>query len=295
MKLRSETALAFDDVLLVPRRSSIRSRHAVSTRTQFSHRIALAIPIVSSNMDTVTEYEMAVAMARLGGIGVIHRFMTSERQAAEVERVKRAEGFLVENPYSLPSTATVQQARTILAEHNIGGLLVRGDDGAVIGLVTTRDLLFERDPDRYVIEVMTPRDKLVTLMPGTSMEQARDMLHEHRIEKLPVFDRVGELRGLVTAQDIIKIEQWPDATKDERGRLRVAAAVGVRPSDADRAAACVRAGADALVVDIAHGHSDAAIEMVRLLKERFPRVMWLAAMSQPQRAYVISSKLVLTR
>lgn len=272
MKLRPEPALTFDDVLLVPRRSSIRSRRAVSTRTQFSRRIALEIPIISSNMDTVTEYEMALAMARLGGIGVIHRFMTIERQATEVERVKRAEGFLVEHPRSVAQDATVQQARRILAEHNIGGLFVCGVEGEVLGLVTTRDLLFERDPDRPVAEVMTPRERLVTLEPDASMEQARDTLHTHRIEKLPVFDRYGELRGLVTAQDIIKIEQWPTATKDERGRLRVAAAVGVRASDQERAAACVRAGADALVVDIAHGHSDGAIEMVRALKERFPQI-----------------------
>lgn len=272
MKLRSETALTFDDVLLVPRRSSIRSRHAVNTRTQFSRRIALRVPIISSNMDTVTESAMALAMARMGGIGVIHRFMTIERQAAEVERVKRAEGFMVENPHTVSAQASVQEARLMLAEHNIGGLLVSGPGGEVLGMVTTRDLLFELDPGRPVVEVMTPREKLVTAEPGGSMQTARDTLHSHRLEKLPVFDRAGQLHGLITAQDIIKIEQWPDSTKDERGRLRVAAAVGVRPSDLERAAACVRAGVDALVVDIAHGHSDSAIEMVRALKQRFPQV-----------------------
>jgi IMP dehydrogenase len=272
MKLRPETALTFDDVLLVPRRSSIGSRHAVSTQTQLSRRLALAIPIVSSNMDTVTESAMAQAMARMGGIGVIHRFMTIDRQAAEVQRVKRAEGFLVENPHSIAAAATVQQAREQLAEHSIGGLLVLGQAGDVIGLVTTRDLLFEPDPSRPVDQVMTPREKLISAEPGASMAAARDTLHSHRLEKLPVFDRAGELHGLITAQDIIKIEQWPSATKDERGRLRVAAAVGVRASDLDRAAACVQAGADALVVDIAHGHSDSAIGMVQALKERFPHV-----------------------
>ena len=272
MKLRPETALTFDDVLLVPRRSSIHSRHAVNTRTQLSRRLTLAIPIVSSNMDTVTESAMAQAMARMGGIGVIHRFMSVDRQASEVQRVKRAEGFLVENPHSIESGATVQQAREQLAEHNIGGLLVLGQNAEVIGLVTTRDLLFEPDPGRPVDQVMTTRDKLISAEPGASMEAARDTLHGHRLEKLPVFDHAGALHGLITAQDIIKIEQWPDATKDERGRLRVAAAVGVRPSDLDRAAACVQAGADALVVDIAHGHSDSAIGMVQALKERFPRV-----------------------
>jgi IMP dehydrogenase len=272
MKLRPDTALTFDDVLLVPRRSSIRSRHAVNTRTQLSRRLALAIPVVSSNMDTVTESAMAQAMARMGGIGVIHRFMTVERQAAEVQRVKRAEGFLVENPYSIAAETTVQQARTQLAEHNIGGLLVCGSQGEVLGLVTTRDLLFEPDPNRPVGQVMTPRERLISAEPGASMEAARDKLHSHRLEKLPVFDHAGELHGLITAQDIIKLEQWPDATKDERGRLRVAAAVGVRPSDLDRAAACVQAGADALVVDIAHGHSDTALSMVTSLKDRFPQI-----------------------
>jgi len=208
----------------------------------------------------------------MGGLGVIHRFMTVERQAAEVERVKRAEGFMVEEPHNIPADATVQEARAMLLEHEIGGLLVTGKDGAIVGLVTTRDLLFEADPNRPVAEVMTPRDKLVITEPGGSMEAARDTLHSHRLEKLPVFDRAGQLQGLITAQDIIKIEQWPDATKDERGRLRVAVAVGVRPSDVARATACVQAGADALVVDIAHGHSDSALEMVRHLKERFPRI-----------------------
>ncbi|HEU5102278.1 MAG TPA: IMP dehydrogenase [Roseiflexaceae bacterium] len=272
MKLRSEIALTFDDVLLVPRRSSIRSRHGVNTRTQLSRRLSLAIPIVSSNMDTVTESAMAQAMARMGGIGVIHRFMSVERHAAEVQRVKRAEGFLVENPHSVTPATTVQQARMQMAEHNIGGLLVCQQNGDVLGLVTTRDLLFEPDPNRTVDQVMTPREKLIAAEPGASMESARDTLHSHRLEKLPVFDGQGQLHGLITAQDIIKLEQWPDATKDERGRLRVAAAVGVRPSDLDRAAACVEAGVDALVVDIAHGHSDSALGMVQALKERFPQV-----------------------
>ncbi len=272
MKLRPETALTFDDVLLVPKRSSVRSRRAVSTRTRLSRRIELAIPLVSANMDTVTESAMAIAMAHVGGIGIIHRFMSIERQASEVERVKRAEGFVVESPYGIPRDATVQAARVLMAEHNIGGLLVQSEDGAILGLLTTRDLLFEPNPQRPVVEVMTPREQLVTAEPDASLETARSTLHRHRLEKLPLFDRAGQLHGLITAQDIIKNTQWPDATKDDRGRLRVGAAVGVRPSDLERAAACVRAGADALVVDIAHGHSDGAIEMVLALKERFPQV-----------------------
>jgi IMP dehydrogenase len=272
LKLRPETALTFDDVLLVPRRSSIRSRHAVNTRTYFSRNIPMSIPVISSNMDTVTEWSMARAMARLGGIGVIHRFMTIERQAAEIRRIKRTEGFMVERPYNLPATSTVADARARMDEHHVGGLVVVGEREEVLGLVTNRDLMFERDPGRPVTEVMTPRAKLITAATDTSLEKARDVLHEHRIEKLPVIDESGQLRGLITAQDIAKLEHWPDATKDARGRLRVAAAVGVRPTDVDRAEACVQAGADALVVDIAHGHSDNALNMVRALKERFPQV-----------------------
>lgn len=272
MKLRTETALTFDDVLLVPRRSSIRSRQAVRTSTLFSRRIKLSIPIVSSNMDTVTEAPMAMALARLGGIGVIHRFMPVERQAGEIARVKRAEGLIVEHPHALPAHALVRDARAQLVEHNIGGLVVLNADGALLGLVTTRDLLFETDSDRPVVEIMTPRERLVTIDADASLGAARDLLRANRLEKLPMLDRSGRLVGLVTAQDIVKLEQWPDATKDERGRLRVAAAVGVRPSDVERAAACIAAGADALVVDIAHGHSDSAIEMIQTLKLQFPQV-----------------------
>ena len=179
---------------------------------------------------------------------------------------------MVERPYNLQQTATVQDARDRMDEHHVGGLVVLGEDNEVLGLVTSRDLMFERDPQRPVTEVMTPRDKLVTVAADTSLEQARDILHQHRVEKLPVLDKGGHLQGLITSQDIAKQEQWPDATKDSRGRLRVAAAVGVRASDVDRAVACVKAGADALVVDIAHGHSDNALNMVRTLKERFPHI-----------------------
>jgi IMP dehydrogenase len=272
MKLRPETALTFDDVLLVPRRSSVRSRQAVTTHTSFSRRIRLAIPIISANMDTVTESAMALAIARAGGIGVIHRFMSTQRQAAEIERVKRAEGLMVDHPHSVTAHATVREAREQLAEHQIGGLVVLGEGGELLGLVSTRDLMFEQQPDRAVAEVMTPRNKLITIGAGASLEDARELLYANRIEKLPVLDQAGKLLGLITAQDIVKMEQWPAATKDARGRPRVAAAVGVRSSDLERAAACVSAGVDALVVDIAHGHSDSTIEMVRALKQRFPNV-----------------------
>jgi IMP dehydrogenase len=272
MNIRPQTALTFDDVLLAPKRSSIRSRKAVDTGTQFSRRIHLAVPIVSANMDTVTESEMAIAMARLGGLGVIHRFMSIEQQAKEVQKVKRAEGYIVDEPACISDSATVQEARVHRAENNIGGLVVRADDGRVLGIVTTRDLLFEPDSQRNVTEVMTPRERLVAVEPGATLEDAQIALHSHRVEKLPIFDAEGNLRGLITAQDIVKVVEWPDATKDDRGRLRVAAAVGVRPSDIGRVQSCVDAGVDALVVDIAHGHSDAAIDMIKMLKQQFPEV-----------------------
>lgn len=272
MKLRSDTALTFDDVLLAPRRSSVTSRQAVTTRSCFSRRVEVSVPIISSNMDTVTESPMAIAMARAGGLGVIHRFMTIEQQAAEVEQVKRAESFMVDHPYSLPGTATVREARAEMEQHHIGGLMVLGENSELIGLVSTRDLLFESDSERPIRELMTRREKLITVGAGASLDDARQLLRTHRLEKLPVVDNAGHLLGLITAQDIVKMEQSPQATKDARGRLRAAAAVGVRDSDLDRAQACVNAGADALVVDIAHGHSDLALSMVRTLKERFPNV-----------------------
>jgi len=276
MKIRDAEGLTFDDVLLVPKRSSIASRAAVNTSARLTRRIALAIPILSANMDTVTE--SAMAMARAGGLGAIHRFMATERQAAEVARVKRAESYVVESPATIAPSATVGAAREAMLTHGIGGLLVIGADGELAGMLTTRDVLLAPDPSAAVETVMTPRAKLVTATApgGTDLETARQLLHEHRIEKLPLVDAHGHIVGLITAQDIIKIQEHPVATKDAKGRLRVSAAVGVRATDLDRAAACVGAGADALVVDIAHGHSDLAIRMVRDLKKRFPEVEVIA-------------------
>ncbi len=272
MNLRSETALTFDDVLLVPKRSTIASRQAVNTRTLFSRRIELKLPVVSSNMDTVTEAPMGIAMARLGGMGVIHRFMTIERQASEVSRVKHAGSFIMDHPYSVSGDSTVAQAREEMEKHGVGGLVVLGKNDELIGLVSTRDVMFEQNESRLVSEVMTAREKLVTVGAGTSLDDARSLLHTHRLEKLPVVDHNGHLLGLITAQDVMKVEHLSEATRDARGQLRVAAAIGVKDSDLDRAEACMKAGADALVVDIAHGHSDLAITMVRALKQKYPQV-----------------------
>ncbi|MCC7358642.1 MAG: IMP dehydrogenase [Anaerolineales bacterium] len=272
MKLRDSLGLTFDDVLLVPKHSSIASRTAVNTTAQLSRRLSLAIPIISANMDTVTEAPMAIAMARAGGLGAIHRFMTRERQAAEVARVKRAESHIVEAPATLAAAATVAAAREAMQSADIGGLLVVDDAGQLLGLVTTRDVLFAPDAQAAITSVMTPRARLVTAPAGIDLEAAQRLLHAHRVEKLPLVDGQGHVTGLITAQDIIKLAQHPLATKDAKGRLRVAAAIGVRADDVDRAELCVAAGADALVVDIAHGHSDHALRMVATLKRRFAAV-----------------------
>jgi IMP dehydrogenase len=272
MRMRPEVGLTFDDVLLVPRHSRLVSRGDVSPHTLAARGIPLAIPIVSANMDTVTEAEMAIAMARCGGLGVIHRFMSIERQAGDVARVKRAEGYVVESPVTIEPHATIAQARALMASAGIGGLVVVDRQTRVLGMVTRRDLLFAPDPDEPVGEVMTPRERLVTLQAPADMIAARERLNAHRLEKLPLVDGQGRLRGLITAQDIIKLEQHPQATKDAKGRLRVGAAVGARADDVERAEACLQAGADLFVVDIAHGHSENCIGMVRRLKERWPTV-----------------------
>jgi IMP dehydrogenase len=270
MKLRDSLGLTFDDVLLVPRRSSVASRTAVTTSSRLTRRLNLAIPIISANMDTVTEAPMAIAIAQLGGLGAIHRFMTAERQAAEVARVKRAESHRVEKPATISPTATVAAARAALESGGIGGLLVLDTDRRLMGLVTTRDVLFAPEAGASVESIMSRGDRLVTAPVDISLEAARRLLHEHRVEKLPLLDPDGRVVGLITAQDIIKLARHPDATKDAKGRLRVAAAIGVRSADLERAALCVAAGADVLVVDIAHGHSDHAIKMVRALKANHP-------------------------
>ena len=271
MKLRSTPGLTFDDVLLVPRRSSVSSRGDVSTATRLTRGISIAIPIVSANMDTVTEWQMAVAMARAGGIGIIHRFMSAEREAQEVRRAKRAESHIVESPVTLPPDATAGEARSEMTRRGIGSFVVVDESGRLLGLATRRDLQFADDADA-VQSLMTPVKRLITAPAGTGLEQARGILREHRVEKLPLVDREGRVAGLITAKDVLRTLQYPQATKDAKGRLRVGAAVGVREGYLERAALLVQAGADVLVVDIAHGHSDSAIEATRSLRREFPDV-----------------------
>lgn len=276
MKLRSEIGLTFDDVLLIPHRSSIHSRKDVSTGTWLVPGMRLSIPIVSANMDTVTETRMAIAMAQLGGIGILHRFMTIEQQAECVLRVKRSESLIVDSPLTISPGQTVAYARQRMEEVDVGGLMVVDEDNYLLGIVTNRDVLLTPDMDLPVSQVMTPRERLVVASKSETLEDACRKLYEHRIEKLPLVDAEGHLAGLITAQDIVKIQEHPNATKDNRGRLRVGAAIGVRTEDMERAASCLAAGVDVLVVDIAHGHSDHVIQMVRNLKERFPSLSIIA-------------------
>ncbi len=267
--------LTFDDVLLVPKRSAVETRAQVSTRTQFTRQISMAIPIVSANMDAVTESEMAIAIAREGGIGIIHRFLPIERQVAEVRRVKRAESVVIEEPYTIEPTRPIRDAIAFMDEHGSAGLLVV-ENGHLLGMVTARDLLFEDDLDKPVAAVMTPRERLVTAPPGTGLEEARRILHKHRIEKLPLVDGNGTLAGLITSRDIRSRLKHPEATKDERGRLRVGAAVGIRGDYLERAAALVAEGVDALVLDVAHGHTETALAALERLRARFPDVPLVA-------------------
>ena len=276
MKLRSDEGLTFDDVLLVPHYSAIRSRSAVSTASWLVPGIRLNIPLISANMDTVTEARMAIVMAQQGGIGILHRFMSVERQADCVRKVKRAESLVVEHPVTISPQATVNEARLKMAEIDVGGLMVVDEQNHLLGIVTTRDVLLADNNAASLQSVMTPLARLIVANPAETMEAARKKLHEYRIEKLPLVDEQGKVVGLITAQDIAKIAEHPHATKDGRGRLRVGVAIGVHQDDMGRAAACVEAGADVLVVDIAHGHSSHAIEMVKQLKHTFPNLPVIA-------------------
>ncbi|NMB88046.1 MAG: IMP dehydrogenase [Chloroflexi bacterium] len=277
MNVRPEMGLTFDDVLLVPKHSSIRSRSAVDTSAWLAPGIKLHIPVVAANMDTVTETRMAIAMAQQGGIGILHRFMTVSRQVECVRKVKRAENLVVKDPIMISDQATLFEARVRMADYDVSGLLVVDDDKRLVGILTSRDLLLTSDSEKVSVKsVMTPRERMIVASADETVESARERLHAQRIEKLPLVDENDHVVGLITAQDIIKVQEHPDATKDGEGRLRVGVAIGVRSDDLQRAAACVEAGADVLVVDIAHGHSDHTLGMVEKLKQRFPNVPVIA-------------------
>jgi IMP dehydrogenase len=259
--------LTFDDVLLVPKRSPIVSRSQTNLRTKLSRNITLNIPIISANMDTVTESGMAIALAREGGIGIIHRFMTIEDQVDEILKVKRSESVMIEQPYTIKPDLTVAEAKKAMAEYSVSGLLVE-DRGKLLGIITRRDITFENNNRLKVSELMTK--DVITAKVGLTIDQAKGILHTKRIEKLPVVDDKRHIVGLITSKDILKMEQYPYASKDKKGRLLVGAAVGVKGDYLERTEALLEAGADVIVVDIAHGHSENAINTVHMIKKAFP-------------------------
>jgi IMP dehydrogenase len=267
-RLRPGFALTFDDVLLLPRHSATHPRD-VDVSSRFTRGIPLNVPLVSAAMDTVTEADMAIAMARAGGIGVIHKNMSVDRQAAEVDRVKRSESGMILNPITLGPDRPIREAQQLMTRFRISGVPIVDDRGRLVGIITNRDLQFERRMERPIREAMT-KDDLVTAPVGTTLEEAERILGEHRIEKLPVVDGEGVLRGLITVKDIFKRRDYPNANKDRHGRLRVAAAIGVDRDGTARAKALLDAGVDALVVDSAHGHSEGVLQMVAELRDRFP-------------------------
>ncbi|HNQ84050.1 MAG TPA: IMP dehydrogenase [Bacteroidales bacterium] len=263
-------ALTYDDVLLVPAYSEVMPRE-VEINTFFSRNIHLNIPVVSAAMDTVTESMMAIAIAQEGGIGVIHKNMTIEDQANQVRKVKRAENGMILDPVTLPVNALVRDAFMLMKEYGIGGIPVVQGNKELVGIVTHRDLRFERNLERPIAEVMT-KDNLITTNEFVSFEKAAEILQKHRIEKLPVVNDHNRLVGLITYKDIIKIQAHPNAYKDSQGRLRVAAAVGTAPDTLDRAAALVEANVDAIVVDTAHGHTRGVIAIAKRIKKEFPGI-----------------------
>ena len=265
--------LTFSDVLLVPKKSPLRSRTEADTRTKFTRNVSLNIPLVSSNMATVTEHKMAIAMAREGGLGVIHQFNTIEEQVEEVKKVKRSTSHIIENPLSVPPTITVGEAVKIMITEGVTSLLVV-DGEELIGIFTSRDYLFEENMDKNITEVMTGRDRLICAPYGIELPQAKEILHKYRIEKLPLLEN-RKVRGLITTKDLRKIEQWPHASRDEKGRLRVGAAVGVKDT-LERAKALIEAGADVIILDIAHGHSELAMQQIKEFKYHFPQVDLMA-------------------
>ncbi|MEM3008270.1 MAG: IMP dehydrogenase [Candidatus Nitrosotenuis sp.] len=259
--------LTFDDVLLVPKYSNITTRSQTDLSTKLSKNISLNIPLISANMDTVTEAAMAIAMAREGGIGIIHRFLTVQEEVEEVLKVKRSASVIIENPYHISPEQTVKEAIEYMHEKGVSGLIVV-KDSKLAGILTGRDVTFESDPSKLVKDVMTK--DVITAKPGISLDEAKEILRQHRIEKLPLVDENGTVKGLITSKDITHNENYPNASKDKKGRPLVGAAVGVKGDFMERTEALLEADADVIVVDIAHGHSENAINTIRHIKKAFP-------------------------
>src|SRR6185503_869153 len=259
--------LTFDDVLLIPAESSVLPRD-IDVSTRLTQRITLSTPLVSAAMDTVTEYKTAIAMAQEGGLGIIHRNLPVTAQAGEVERVKKFESGMIFEPITITPDQKIADAQEIMNKYGISGLPVT-KNGRLVGILTNRDLRFEKKLDRLVSEVMT-KDKLITVKPGVGLDEAKELLHQHRIEKLLVVDEHFELKGLITVKDIEKTIQYPNACKDGRGRLRVGAAVGVGADWEERVDGLVRAGVDLIAVDTAHGHSRNVLDVIGQIRRRYP-------------------------
>jgi IMP dehydrogenase len=266
----SQKALTFDDVLLIPSHSAVLPRE-VSLKTRLTRNITLNIPVVSAAMDTVTEARLAIAIAQEGGIGIVHKNMSPKAQAAEVTKVKRFESGIVKDPITISPDMKVRDVLGLTRQHRISGLPVINPAGRVVGIVTNRDLRFETKLDQPVRNIMTPRERLVTVLEGSAPEEAQVLLHKHRLERVLVVNKNFELRGLITVKDILKSTEHPNACKDRLGRLRVGAAIGVGEGTEERAAAVVEAGADVIVVDTAHGHSKNVLNRVRWVKRHYPK------------------------
>ena len=269
-----ETAITYDDVLLKPQRSSVTDLRDIDTSTPLTKNITLEAPITSACMDTVTESELAIALAREGGIGMIHRFMPIEREVKEIEAVKGSEGHVIRDPVSVRPTRSASDVWSMMENEDISGILVT-EHGKLEGLVSRRDLMFEDDLEQEIRKLMTERDDLVTAAPGTTLQEAKEIFKTEKVEKLPLVDDENTLHGLITAKDIEKIEDYPDATKDDEGRLRVGAAIGAH-DHIERTDALLEAGADVIVLDVAHGHLDASIDAIKDVKEEFGDVELVA-------------------
>ncbi|MFN3315942.1 MAG: IMP dehydrogenase, partial [Raineya sp.] len=263
-------ALTYDDVLLLPAYSEVLPRETNLT-TQLTKKIALNLPIVAAAMDTVTEYKMAIAMAREGGIGFIHKNMSIEAQAEQVRKVKRSESGMIIDPITLPENAVLADALRIMSEFKIGGIPVVDDDMKLKGIITNRDLRFQKDLSKSVLEIMT-KENLITAQEGITLDQAEEVLQEYKIEKLPVINKEGKLVGLVTYKDIIRRKDFPNACKDEFGRLRVGAALGVTPDILERIELLKNAGVDVVAIDTAHGHSKGVIDALKMVKSKYPEM-----------------------
>lgn len=284
-----EQGLSYDDVLLVPQKSMVSSRRTVSTKTHLTRKITLNIPFVSANMHTITTADMAIAMAKLGGIGIIHRFNSIEEQVREVEKVKRYRNAVIENPVTISSTDTLAQAKELMKAYAISSLLVIDNNNTLIGILTSRDIRFLPPDSTPVAELMTPKQQLIVGTPHISISEAKELLVKHQIEKLPLINDDWTIAGLITAKDIYSKTEYPHASVDKKDRLLVGAAIGVKEDALDRAAALIAAGVDVLVIDIAHGHSQLAIEITKKVKAAFPSIELIAgnvATAQGTRALI---------